>query len=124
MAEVPDARVKDNGSPRDLPELKRAISDTRSRLSSSLTHTGQHLHELATAPSSSDTAMRDTGLVGAATRTIAFAGRAKHVWLNARAAGPRGKILLAVVAISGALIAIQRVRARHGHVHNSNRMRL
>lgn len=119
MAEAPDRHmVTSTGvqTPGSTPaEVRETIRETRSRLSNELRQTSAHIHDLTHAESG-DVAKRDSGILGAATRTLAGVGKARRVWRAAGRAGVAGNVALVAVVVTIAALALVRARRRAGRL--------
>ena len=82
-----------------------AIRETRQRVADHVVLTADHVHLIFTTPGFVDTEAPVGGAVAGAIKTIAVAGRARRVWIDAkRMAGLRRAAIGGMIVVSGAAL--------------------
>jgi|1185.fasta_scaffold102327_2 hypothetical protein len=94
-----------NGTSPSTAEMKAAIRQTRSRLTTRLSETAEHIHLVLTVPSAAEKEPAVGGVLGGAINTLAVVGRTTRAWHDAKRTGvlSRGAVVAASVAIAGAV---------------------
>jgi hypothetical protein len=87
------------GTAPSTADMKAAIRETRQRLADQVTRTADHVHLIFTTPGFVKTQAPVGGAVAGAIKTIAVAGRARRVWIDAKRMG-----LLRQAAIGGMIV--------------------
>jgi hypothetical protein len=88
-------------APPSTANMKAAIRETRHRLAAQVAQTADHIHLIFTTSASDGTEAPTGGVIVALTKTIAIAGYARRLWIDARRTG-----LLRRAAVGGAIVAI------------------
>ena len=100
------------GTAPSTADVKAAIRETRQRLADRVALTGDHVHLIFTTPGFIETEAPVGGAVAGAIKTIAVAGRARRVWMDAKGMGGlrRAAIGGMIVVIGAALVTWTRRR--------------
>ena len=115
MAEAPNGRMtfeRPAGTASSTADMRAAIRETRQRLADQVARTADHVHLMFTTPGSENTEAPEGGAIAGALKTIAVAGRARRVWMDARRMGllRRAAIGGMIVVIGAALVSARRTR--------------
>ena len=100
------------GTAPSTADMKAAIRETRQRLADHVARTADHVHLMFTTPGAVLTEVPDGGAIAGALKTIAVAGRARRIWMDARRMGLlRGAAIGGMIVVIGAaLVSARRTR--------------
>jgi hypothetical protein len=104
MAEGRNGRMtfdQPTGTAPSTADVKAAIRETRQKLADHVALTADHVHRIFTTPGSVETEAPVGGAAAAAIKTIAVAGRARRVWIDAKGMGG-----LRRAAIGGMMVVV------------------
>ena len=115
MAETSNGRMtfdQPSGAAPSTADMKAAIRETRQRLTAQVARTADHVHLMFTTPGAVHTAAPEGGAIAGALKTIAIAGRARRIWMDARSMGLlRGAAIGGMIVVIGAaLVSTRRTR--------------
>ena len=94
-----------------MADMKTAIRETRERLAAHVAQTADHVHLVFTTPASVATEAPLGGAVAGAIKTIAVAGRARRIWIDARRTGLLRRAATGgmIVVVGAALVSARRI---------------